>query len=154
MPTKCAKWYGVYDDDVKIFEGSVQAISFYLERSLTAVYKAIEHRTLVNGCSIRYIDTRHKDGLELIDKPTKEEKPTDDRYDMLWWHLYYKGNTSVSFDPEPYLEKLKENGIECKVTPKEDFVEKKKVTTRGRKPKKRYHYYVEVANATRGSQSI
>lgn len=144
---KRVKKYTVYEDGKVVFEGSMRQVMDKLKRSNTYIIDACHYDTYVNGkykikeTGTTEIEIRYEAPIKR--KPVVYNDLEKDPLKFLVWHLTYKGNTSVVFDPEPYMDQLKEIGIECRIYKMPNTVLKKTVTSRGRKPKTRYHYLVE-----------
>lgn len=151
--------YTVYENGKEVYDGSLRQVAEKYNRSTTYILDACHYDTYMNS---KYKVKQTGTFVTEIkyDAPIKRKKPEvysdleKDPFEFLLWHLKYKGNTSVVFDPEPYLPRLKEMGFTCKVEKTLDVIDKKRVTKRGRPKKKKYNYLVEVVNANRGSTGL
>ena len=142
--------YGVYDEDKLVYEGTCDEIAEKYQVGQRSIYTYLHLQTKMLG---RYdikpmgYTKRKETHPELVE--TVKPKPVEvdlqkDHLAYLVHHLRLCGNTSCSsFDPRVYLDQLKDIGIECTVKEVPE-VTLTTETKRGRKPKPKVHYYVEV----------
>lgn len=124
---------------------------FNLDKS--SINKYAKSQTKVRGTWIIKLIGEEYRQLEYNwrDIPKKEIKPAEKSVDYksdplkcLLWHMKVYGNTLVSFDPTQYMDDLKAAGYNCRIEVRPEYTEKKRTTTRGRKPKMKLNYFVEA----------
>lgn len=146
------KIYELYDlEGNKITEGSAIFLADYCHCEESSIREASNKPSFMKMYVVKRTNRREevRKAKESDPSPTYETNP----YECLKMHLKMYGNTVVSFDPVPYFPWLLDEGINCKCHEYQD-VDFKDVSRRGRKPKPKYHYLVEVVNARRGSESV
>lgn len=131
--------FAAYDlDGTEVCRGTLKDLSvkFRLqERSITKkIYLGtrIERRYLVKRIGWM--------GVKTSSVPLKKTRDSD-RYEYLKTHLLIYGNTGCTFDPVPYLPRLYDEGLNCKVK-EVDLTRTGAVT--GRHRKKDVYYVLEV----------
>ena len=158
MPVLDIKLFAVCRDGKEVFRGTMQEVCQKFGVSSSSVYDCSRNKKVTRtGYRIDHVGyqklTFSKEPKEP--KPIKKDASIENNpLEFLKWHLKVYGNTSVQFDPVPYLPDLSDLGLNCRVKEIPDYVETSRVTKRGRKPKQRYHYLVEVVHADRGRQSV
>lgn len=143
--------YKVFDGDTEVFEGDALDVAEKFNIVQKSVYRYLHYDLKIGGrYSIEATDRKRTRGISPV--KVKVEKPKSKEIDLLKDHLAFLkhhlklyGNTVVSFDPVPYFPDLYEAGYNCTVKEIPE-VTLSTVSKRGRKPKPKYHYYVEVAN--------
>ena len=151
--------YGVYHNGKLIFKGGRREIAkeFGLRLSSTTTYctgkvkiKGIYDVKLI-GTEYRQIEYESRDQTKRVAKRPKVESVSYDYatnpFEFLVVHLKTYGNTIVSSDPSAYVNDLAKEGFNVKITPRVEHTLVKRLTTRGRKPKQKVNYLVEVVNA-------
>ena len=146
------KVFSIFKDGEYLGEGTRAELSLWFNRRVGEISKAVKKGQDVDGYQIVPNGSIPKYALEKDNKSkpvykAPKEKETDlqkDHLEFLKWHLNFYGNTSVQFDPVPYIPDLYDAGINCRVKEIYDDPENHRVTKRGRKPKPKVHYYVEV----------
>ena len=84
---------------------------------------------------------------DIIEAKKPEPEPTYETnpYETLKQHLKVYGNAYCPFDPVPYFPWLLDEGLDCKCHEYQEF-STKKISKKGRKPKPKYYYIVEVVH--------
>ena len=144
--------FTVYENGEEVFIGNREEVAEKFQISKRSVYSyAYNDRKLYGKYRIKTtgkqeaIVKRKEHYRPRNQKPPEPEKDySNDKFNTLVWHLKTFGNTSVSFDPVRYLPDLYDLGLDCRVKEIPSYVEEKRVTKRGRKPKVKYNYLVEV----------
>ena len=142
--------FGVFEDGEEIFRGGRREVAERFGIAMKSVYSyAYNDRLLYGRYRVKVVGKEDKSvrrkkiiKVEKVKEPEKDY--SNDRLNTLAWHLKTFGNTSVSFDPVKYLPDLYEMGFDCRVKETVDHTDVKRVTGRGRKPKVKYNYLVEV----------
>jgi len=149
------KIFGVYDGDQLVFEGDKRKIAekFKLKDSSMNTYAS--NKAKIRGIyelkmireeesEIKYKKRIYKNGRKKPE-PEKEYSLEKDPVECIVWLLKCYGNAYVtSHDPREYLDEIKKAGFDCRVKEIPECVNKRLTTTRGRKPKQRCSYLVEV----------
>lgn len=152
--------YGLYDADGKmVFKGNRNDIMTHYGIAKSSIYTYLRDKTKINGkyrvevIGQDYFETNQDKEEE---QTRKKEKPwsLDTPYAYLEHHLKYYGNTVCTFDPYPYLDDLKKVGLKCRVKEREEEPDDISTHKRGRKPKPKYYYILEVVNAERERKSV
>lgn len=106
--------YGVFDGDDLVYQGTRGEVTTKLDISEYSLYEYLKNKKKLKG---KYTLKKLGKQLEIVKEKKidviEPQKIEDEQYEYLSWHLKYYGNTSSSFDPKPYMEKLKQEGIEC-----------------------------------------
>lgn len=142
--------FGVFEGGNEIFRGGRAQVAERFGIAMKSVYSyAYNDRLLYGKYRVKVVGKEDKSvrrkkivKVEKVKEPEKDY--SNDRLNTLVWHLKTYGNTSVSFDPVRYLPTLYDLGLDCRVKEIPSYVEEKRVTKRGRKPKVKYNYLVEV----------
>lgn len=127
------KVYGVYEGDKLIFQGLSREIQdhFNTPRTNPSSYTRRGGHYL-GKYIIKHIGDREADKLIIPPKAREEERMLE----YLTYHLNKYGNTVFAKrNPDDYIEKLKERGINCKA---------RKVCDKVGKKYKSYYYIFEV----------
>lgn len=161
MPNPYAKLYSISENGEYLGKGTVSELQLWLGVPISDIRKAVKEGRDVNGYEIKFLGRADKSILRrerVVDdtpkrKPQEKEKDIESNlFDFLAYHLKLYGNTSCVKDPVPYLPALYDIGLDCRV--KEVMDEEKPVKGgRGRPPKPKMHYYVEVVHETKGQRA-
>lgn len=143
--------FGVFEDGEEIFRGGRREVAERFGIAMKSVYSYAyndcllygKYRVKVVGKEDKSVRRKKIVKVEKVKEPEKDY--SNDKFNTLVWHLKTYGNTSVSFDPVKYLPALYDLGLDCRVKEIPSYAEEKRVTKRGRKPKVKYNYLVEVA---------
>lgn len=118
--TKCADFVGCEESSIRDNKGVI-----------FKKYRCCKTDRLEEICTIK----------EPEPEPTYETNP----YETLKQHLKVYGNAYCPFDPVPYFPWLLDEGLDCKCHEYQEF-STKKISKKGRKPKPKYYYIVEVVH--------
>jgi hypothetical protein len=129
--------------------------------SKLADYVGCEEKTIREYCSRGYVlDKRFKVISNGEYEKIREIKPSEPEptyetnpYETLKQHLKAYGNAYCPIDPVPFFPWLLDEGLDCKCHEYQEFTTSN-VSKRGRKPKPKYYYIVEVVNAKGQCKSI
>jgi len=145
--------YAVYDNGEKIFEGTANEVAERFKMSPKSVNTYSKRNSkFENKYDIKVTGRTQSIQKPYVPKAKQPRKSKDEEYlEYLETHLRMYGNTSTSKDPEKYLLKLREKGIECKVR---KVYENYSTSKLARYRKKVNWYILERVNAERASQSI
>ncbi len=153
--------FDVVENNKTVFRGDRKEVAERFGIAMKSVYSyAYNDRLLYGKYRVKVSGKRMSEVSRKAQekKEKKEIKPdmdySNDKLNTLAWHLKTYGNTSVSFDPVKYLPDLYDMGLNCRVKEIPSYVEERRVTKSGRKPKVKYNYLVEVASAERKRESI
>ena len=144
--------YGLYDNGELIFKGNRMQVEKQFNVNRNCIFSYLRKGLKINGkydikkVGQDYFDVECKRKKKERQRKRSEAWSLEDRYDYLEWHLKYCGNTICQFDPYPYLERLEEAGLKTNVKQILDENPPIETNKRGRRPKPKYHYYLEVAH--------
>lgn len=148
------KLYEVLDLDYnKVFEGNASQCADFINCDESHIRDCKEQRVVMRQYRIRRTD--RLEPAQEKKKPEPEIDYSTNPYECMKWHLRVYGDTFVTFNPEPYFPRLKEEGFDCTYRAVRDYIDNPRPKKRGRKPKPKYFYVVEVVkNADRRSESV
>lgn len=131
--------YAAYDlDGTEVCRGTLKDLSVKFRLQERSITKKIYLGTRIDK---KYLVKRIGwAGVKTASVPLRKTRESD-RYEYLKTHLLIYGNTGCTFDPVPYLPKLYDDGLNCRV--RETYVsDKSRVTSKHRK--KDIYYVLEV----------
>lgn len=160
MRTPYSKMYSISLNGEYLGEGTISELELWLNVSRFDIRKAVKSGENVGKYEVKYLGKFLKYNImksykQADEEPEHKEEEDDllkDNLAMLAYHIKTYGNTSVVFDPVPYLPDLYDMGYNCRVREVEE-IEPIKKNKKGRPAKPKVHYYVEVANETKGQRA-
>lgn len=131
--------YAAYDlDGTEVCRGTLKDLSVKFRLQERSITKKIYLGTRIDK---KYLIKRIGwAGVKTSSVPLKKTRDSD-RYEYLKTHLLIYGNTGCTFDPVPYLPRLYDEGLDCRVK-EVDLTRTGAVT--GRHRKKDVYYVLEV----------
>ena len=108
---KEAKIYGLYDDGYLIFKGTRHQICQYTGISPNGFYEFVRRGMRIKK---KYTAVLINGDEPIQEKPVERPK-SEEEFEYLYSMLKMNGNTCSSFDPKPYLKKLRKKGIRVDV---------------------------------------
>lgn len=131
--------YAAFDlDGTEVCRGTLEELSVKFHLQARSITKKIYLKTRIDK---RYLIKRIGwAGVKTSSVPMRKTN-NNERYEYLKTHLLIYGNTGCTFDPVPYLPRLYDDGLNCKV--KEVNLSRTGSVT-GRHRKKEIYYVLEV----------
>lgn len=131
--------YAAYDlDGTEVCRGTLKDLSVKFRLQERSITKKIYLGTRIDK---KYLVKRIGwAGVKTSSVPLRKTRDSD-RYEYLKTHLLIYGNTGCTFDPVPYLPRLYDEGLDCRVK-EVDLTRTGAVT--GRHRKKDVYYVLEV----------
>ena len=138
------KIYELYDlEGNKLREGTAIQLSEYLDCEESSVRDASNKPRFMGMYVVKR--TGRREPLPKKKEPEPEPTYETNPYETLKQHLKVYGNAYCPFDPVPYFPWLLDEGLDCKCHEYQEF-STKKISKKGRKPKPKYYYIVEVVH--------
>lgn len=131
--------YAAYDlDGTEVCRGTLEELSVKFHLQARSITKKIYLKTRIDK---RYLIKRIGwAGVKTSSVPMRKTN-SNERYEYLKTHLLIYGNTGCTFDPVPYLPRLYDDGLNCRIK-EVDLTRTGAVT--GRHRKKDIYYVLEV----------
>ena len=108
---KDLQMYGLFDGEYLVFKGTRYQICDYANIGEKSFYAYLNGQRKLN--SKWWV--RHVSKNEVVVAPKPPKSKNEQRFEYLYSMLKLYGNTCSSFDPEPYINQLRDKGLDVEM---------------------------------------